>query len=220
MEHKYALKFWMKHCLCIKTLDVLTLWNFWVYIWRFGIVWTCSNEYYGWIGINLCLLLPVPYTLKHLKHSSQFDWLEHVYLSVLQSRHYMQCVWNCIQFWVCCGVTISAVQVLGIFLMLPPVLMTGSVLWLVCLIVPLLSLSLVASSTDPQVMQRATGKNQCVVDMQASNCCSYVLVFLITSMQMLHTFPLMILLLTIVCAYRFLCLYYGAMVPSSCQLYS
>lgn len=95
-------------------------------------------------------------------------------MSVLQSRQYMQCVWNCVQFWVCCGVTVSAVQVLGIFLMLPPVLKTGSVLWLVCLVVPLLSLSLVGSSTDPQVMQRATGKNQCVVDTQASNFCAYI----------------------------------------------
>ncbi|XP_021935663.1 transmembrane protein 94 isoform X3 [Zootermopsis nevadensis] len=73
-----------------------------------------------------------------------------------------------LEFWVCCGVTVSAVQVLGIFLMLPPVLTTGSVLWLVCLVVPLLSLSLVANSTDPQVMQRATGKNQCVVNSQVS----------------------------------------------------
>ncbi|XP_069685217.1 transmembrane protein 94 isoform X2 [Periplaneta americana] len=87
---------------------------------------------------------------------------------IMESRHYMQCVWNCVQFWVCCGVTISAIQVLGIFLMLPPVLKTGSVLWLICLVVPLLSLSLVANSTDPQVMQRATGKNQCVVNTQVS----------------------------------------------------
>ena len=71
--------------------------------------------------------------------------------------------------------------------MLPPVLQTGSVLWLVCLVVPLLSLSLVASSTDPQVMQRATGKNQCVVDTQASNFCVYILVFLIKSIQVLCT---------------------------------
>ncbi|XP_023719863.1 transmembrane protein 94 isoform X3 [Cryptotermes secundus] len=87
---------------------------------------------------------------------------------IMESRHYMQCVWNCVQFWVCCGVTVSAVQVLGILLMLPPLLKTGSVLWLVCLVVPLLSLSLVTNPTDPQVMQRATGKNQCVVDAQIS----------------------------------------------------
>ncbi|PSN29814.1 hypothetical protein C0J52_24796, partial [Blattella germanica] len=85
---------------------------------------------------------------------------------IMQSRYYMQSVWNCVQFWVCCGVTVSTVQVLGVFVMLPPVLTSGAVLWLTCLVIPLLSLSLVGNSSDPQVMQRATGKNQCVVNTQ------------------------------------------------------
>lgn len=43
----------------------------------------------------------------------------------LQARHFMQCVWNCVQFWVCCGVSLSALQTLGVLLMLPPIFSTG-----------------------------------------------------------------------------------------------
>jgi len=39
----------------------------------------------------------------------------------------------------------------------------GQVLWLACVVVPLLSVSLVAGPTDPEVMQKPTGKNQCSI---------------------------------------------------------
>ncbi|KAJ9576718.1 hypothetical protein L9F63_025386 [Diploptera punctata] len=91
---------------------------------------------------------------------------------IMESRYYMQSVWNCVQFWICCGVTVSAVQVLGVFLMLPPVLADWrcAVVGL-ALLVPLISLSLVCSSSiidRKYCSEWRTGKNQCVIDTQVS----------------------------------------------------
>lgn len=44
----------------------------------------------------------------------------------------------------------------------------GQVLWLACIIVPLLSVSLVGGPTDPGVMQKSTGKNQCSITSEVS----------------------------------------------------
>ncbi|XP_011308488.1 uncharacterized protein KIAA0195 isoform X3 [Fopius arisanus] len=82
---------------------------------------------------------------------------------VMEARDYMKCLWNCVQFWLCCVVTLSLVQALSGFFMLPPLLSVGQTLWLICLIIPLLSISMIATPTDPTIMQRATGKNQCAV---------------------------------------------------------
>ncbi|XP_026281983.1 transmembrane protein 94 isoform X2 [Frankliniella occidentalis] len=79
---------------------------------------------------------------------------------IMEARHFMQCVWNCVQFWVCCGVSLSTLQTLGVFLMLPPLFTTGQVMWFVCVIIPVLSLSLVGSPIDSQVMQRPTSNKQ------------------------------------------------------------
>ena len=78
----------------------------------------------------------------------------------------MRCLWNCVQFWLCCMVTLSLAQVFSAFLLLPPLLSVGQVLWLVIVIVPLLAVSLVGAPTDPSIMQSATGKNQCAVSGQ------------------------------------------------------
>ncbi|XP_012258439.1 transmembrane protein 94 isoform X3 [Athalia rosae] len=91
-----------------------------------------------------------------------------LYHLVMEARHYMQCVWNSVQFWICCVVTASLAQLLSGFLMLPPLFSIGQVMWLSCLIIPLLSVSLVATPTDPTIMQRATGKNQCLVNGQVA----------------------------------------------------
>lgn len=41
-------------------------------------------------------------------------------------------------------------------------------LWLTCIIVPLLSVSLLGGPTDPEVMQKPTGKNQCSITPEVS----------------------------------------------------
>ncbi|XP_044020998.1 transmembrane protein 94 isoform X3 [Aphidius gifuensis] len=83
---------------------------------------------------------------------------------VMEARDYMKCLTNCVQFWLCCNVTLSFTQLLSCFLLLPPIFTVGQILWLTCLIIPLLSVSMIATPTDPTIMQRATGKNQCVVN--------------------------------------------------------
>ncbi|XP_046406252.1 transmembrane protein 94 isoform X2 [Ischnura elegans] len=87
---------------------------------------------------------------------------------IMESRHYMQCVWNVVQFWMSCVVSLSLVQFLGVLLMLPPVFSTGQVLWLICVIIPILAMSLIGTPTDPKVMHRATGKGQSHVTMEVA----------------------------------------------------
>lgn len=83
-----------------------------------------------------------------------------------KARRYMKCLWNCVQFWLCCMVTLSLVQAISAFLLLPPLFNVGQVLWLTCLIVPLIAVSLVGSPSDSMIMQQATGKNQSGISAQ------------------------------------------------------
>ncbi|KAK9307442.1 hypothetical protein QLX08_002248 [Tetragonisca angustula] len=85
---------------------------------------------------------------------------------IMEARHYMTCLWNCVQFWLCCTITLSFTQALSGFLLLPPLFSVDQVLWLCCLIIPMLSISMIATPMDPTIMQRATGKNQCTVNGQ------------------------------------------------------
>ncbi|XP_066585135.1 endoplasmic reticulum magnesium-transporting P-type ATPase isoform X2 [Prorops nasuta] len=87
---------------------------------------------------------------------------------VMEARHYMKCLWNCVQFWLCCIVTLSFTQALSGFFLLPPLFSVGQVIWLSCLIIPMLSISMIATPMDPTIMQRATGKNQCTVNGQVA----------------------------------------------------
>ncbi|XP_071444767.1 transmembrane protein 94 isoform X3 [Hetaerina americana] len=87
---------------------------------------------------------------------------------IMESRHYMQCIWNVVQFWISCLVSLSLVQFLGVLLMLPPVFSTGQVLWLICVVIPLLATSLIGTPTDPKVMHRATGKGQSHVTLEVA----------------------------------------------------
>ncbi|XP_050461662.1 transmembrane protein 94 isoform X2 [Cataglyphis hispanica] len=83
---------------------------------------------------------------------------------IMEARHYMKNLWNCIQFWLCCSVTLAFTQTLSAFLLLPPLFSIEQILWLCCLIIPVLSTSMIATPIDPTIMQRATGKNQCIVN--------------------------------------------------------
>uniref|UniRef100_A0A1B6CIN0 Cation-transporting P-type ATPase C-terminal domain-containing protein n=1 Tax=Clastoptera arizonana TaxID=38151 RepID=A0A1B6CIN0_9HEMI len=85
---------------------------------------------------------------------------------VLESRHLMQAIWNCVQYWICCVITLGSVQLVNTFFMLPPIFTIGQLLWISCIVIPLLSLSMVANPTDPAVMQKATDKNHCLVNFE------------------------------------------------------
>lgn len=78
---------------------------------------------------------------------------------IMEARHYMINVRNSLQFFLCCCLSLSLAQLLTSLLFLPPLLSTGHVLWLVFVILPVLSFSLLGTSCDPQVMTIATGKN-------------------------------------------------------------
>ncbi|KAK8379307.1 hypothetical protein O3P69_019293 [Scylla paramamosain] len=85
---------------------------------------------------------------------------------IMEARHFMQQVMSCFQFWACCCLSLSLLQLLAATAALPPLLSSGDILWLVVVIIPALSLSLVAAPTNPSVMNQATGKNTVLFDKQ------------------------------------------------------
>ncbi|XP_047352774.1 transmembrane protein 94 isoform X3 [Vespa velutina] len=87
---------------------------------------------------------------------------------IMEARHYMKCLWNCVQFWLCCTVTLSFAQAISAILLLPPLLSVYQIVWLSCLIIPVLSISMIATPMDSTIMQRATGKNQCIINGQVA----------------------------------------------------
>ena len=94
-------------------------------------------------------------------HRDELSSLLHL---VLESRHVGFCLRNVLQLWAASIASLSAVQLGAALLFLPPVFTTGQVIWLSCVIIPLLSTSLIGAPTDPGVMNIATGKNSRKVD--------------------------------------------------------
>lgn len=83
-----------------------------------------------------------------------------IYSFISEARHYTSCLWNSVQFWLCCCITLTIIQILSAFLMLPPVATTGHVMWISYVVVPVLSISLVSMATDPDIMKKPQRKNQ------------------------------------------------------------
>jgi hypothetical protein len=67
------------------------------------------------------------------------------------------------KFWICCLVTISCLQLASLVLTLPIFMTTGQTLWMTLIIIPFLSLSLMGTKTDANVMNISTGKNQIIL---------------------------------------------------------
>lgn len=74
------------------------------------------------------------------------------------ARRFSIGLWNCIQFWSCCGVMISILNMLSSCMSLPAILTPDLSLYLMCFVVALLSVSLVRIEPDSMIMNRATGK--------------------------------------------------------------
>ncbi|XP_073997846.1 transmembrane protein 94-like protein l(2)k05819 isoform X2 [Rhodnius prolixus] len=91
-----------------------------------------------------------------------------LYHLIMHARHYMKCLWNCVQFWMCGVFTISILQVIAAIVMLPPIFTTGQILWLSCVVVPFLALSLVHIPANTQVMQRPGSKSQSNVNSEVA----------------------------------------------------
>lgn len=94
-------------------------------------------------------------------HRDELSSLLHL---VLESRHVGFCLRNVLQLWAASIASLSAVQLGAALFFLPPIFTTGQVIWLTCIIIPLLSVSLMGAPTDPGVMNIATGKNSRKVD--------------------------------------------------------
>lgn len=83
------------------------------------------------------------------------------------SRRFSNGLWNCIQFWACCGCTLAIINTVCACLALPPVLTPFSVVYLMGVIVPLLSTTLVRIETEADIMNRATAKKHNSFDSKA-----------------------------------------------------
>lgn len=80
------------------------------------------------------------------------------------SRRFSNGLWNCIQFWACCGSSLAIMNTLCACISLPPILTPFSLIYLMSVAIPVLSVTLVRISPDQQIMDRATGKKQTKFD--------------------------------------------------------
>lgn len=80
------------------------------------------------------------------------------------SRRFSSGLWNCIQYWACCAGSLSLLNILCACLSLPPILTPLTVIYIMCIPVPLIALALAHIDVDPKIMNRATGKKQTEYD--------------------------------------------------------
>ncbi|CAM1310652.1 KIAA0195 (predicted) [Pycnogonum litorale] len=83
---------------------------------------------------------------------------------IMEARHYMISMSTCFQLMLYCCLTVTITQLAGCFIFLPPILTGTQILWVTCLIVPVISLPIIFNPTDPGVMSLATGKSVCTFD--------------------------------------------------------
>ena len=98
-------------------------------------------------------LISLPCSLSLYRQNSMI-----FYQLILEARHYMLKMRNCFQFFLSSCLSLSLAQLLTSLLFLPPLLSPGVVLWLSCIVLPILSCSLMGTVVDDQVMSIATGK--------------------------------------------------------------
>lgn len=92
-----------------------------------------------------------------------------LYQLITLARHHVLTVWCSVQYWVCCTVALTAVQLLAMVLQLPPLLTVGQVIWMCAFVVPVLSAGLLGVPVDRGVMKMPVGKRQCGVDGEVSH---------------------------------------------------
>lgn len=98
-------------------------------------------------------LITLPCSLSLYRQNSMI-----FYHLILEARHYMLKMRNCFQFFLSSCLSLSLAQLLTSMLFLPPLLSPGVILWLSCIVLPILSCSLMGTEVDDQVMSIATGK--------------------------------------------------------------
>ncbi|XP_030748034.1 transmembrane protein 94 isoform X2 [Sitophilus oryzae] len=83
-----------------------------------------------------------------------------IYHLIMEARNFGATLWSSVQFWLCCCVVLSLMQVSAVVLMLPELLTTGHNLWLAGVVVPVISMALSMNPVDPDVMKKPIGKSQ------------------------------------------------------------
>lgn len=93
------------------------------------------------------------------------------------------------QFWVCCGCMLAISNTICACLALPPILTPFTSVYMMCVVVPLISTTLVNNEADPEVMNRATGKKHTKFNSKviAYVMCSYGFKFIPTMMVMVRS---------------------------------
>lgn len=128
-----------------------------------------------------------------------------LYQLITLARHHVLTVWCSVQYWVCCTVALTAVQLLAMVLQLPPLLTVGQVMWMCAFVVPVLSAGLLGVPVDRAVMKMPLGKRQCGVDGEVSHS------------KLVYIIIIIIYLLYCLYYYRHSHLFCGAMGQSFCH---
>ncbi|GAB0089019.1 transmembrane protein 94 [Sergentomyia squamirostris] len=95
------------------------------------------------------------------------------------SRRIMTGMWNCLQFLMCCLCSLAVVNTLSAFVGQSPIFPPLTLIYLIVVIIPLISLTLTRTPTDPETMQRATwrkskvDKNLCLFVFWCY-CCKFI----------------------------------------------
>lgn len=79
------------------------------------------------------------------------------------SRRFSTGLWNFVQFWICSAALFAILNTLCCLVSLPPMLTPDVLLYLMCFVITLISLTLTKTEPDPMIMNRATGKKQATI---------------------------------------------------------
>lgn len=80
------------------------------------------------------------------------------YQLIMNARDFMMRMRNIFQFFLSSCLSLSLAQMITSLVFLPPLLSPGIVLWLSLIVIPILSVSLMGTQPDSDVMTVATGK--------------------------------------------------------------
>ncbi|KAL1453212.1 hypothetical protein WDU94_007377 [Cyamophila willieti] len=79
---------------------------------------------------------------------------------IMEARHLMQRFWSCVQYWLCSVTFLSLLQFFSFLFFFPPILSLDGLVFLIVIIVPVLSTSLVGTGfVDAKIMRQATSRN-------------------------------------------------------------
>uniref|UniRef100_A0A8D8RZI7 Transmembrane protein 94 n=1 Tax=Cacopsylla melanoneura TaxID=428564 RepID=A0A8D8RZI7_9HEMI len=79
---------------------------------------------------------------------------------IMEARLLMQRFWSCVQYWLCSVTFLSLLQFCSFLFFFPPILSLDGVVFLILIIVPVLSTSLVGTGfVDSKILRQATSRN-------------------------------------------------------------